>query len=74
MDKTEISEQVAKVVVQSLLDNDIIRVIPITTNYLTMNPYITKEMLEKYIREEVLKYMENEELEFAGKMYSKERE
>ena len=60
MDKLEISEQMAKAIVQHLMERNVIRIYAKLKRYITMNPYITQEMLEKYIREATLKYLEKE--------------
>jgi len=61
MDKLEISERMAKAIVEYLLKHNVVKVIPITTNYLTMNPYITKDYFEQYIREAILKFDKSRE-------------
>jgi hypothetical protein len=61
MDKLERAEQMVKAIVEYLLEHNTMKIIPITTSYLTMNPYITKEMLEKYIREAILEFLKKEQ-------------
>ena len=74
MDRLEGAEQMAKAIVESLMRRNIIRIYSRLRHYLTMNPYITKEMLEKYVRESILKYLEKEELELIKEYFDKERE
>ena len=74
MDKLEISEQMAKAIVQHLMECNVIRIYAKLKRYITMNPYVTQEMLEKYVRESILKYLLKEELELIKEYFDKERE
>jgi hypothetical protein len=54
----------AKAIVQHLMERNVIRIyeLPTLRRYIMMNPYTTKEMLEKYIRESILEHIKTEDL------------
>lgn len=67
MDKLTGVKRETKAIVEHLIEHRVIEVHRIST-WLLMNPYITKETLEKYIEEAILDFMKREDLDLVGHM------